>query len=229
MKQFRTQTIILNRTDYGEADRILTFITPDRGKVTGIAKGVRKSKSKLAGGIELFSVSDISFIPGRRQIDTIVSTRLIKHYGSIVKDLDRTNTAYEFIKILDKITEDAAETDYFELLRQAFEALDENSISLEVIDLWFYMRLLRLAGQAPDFQLDAGGQKVESASRYDFDTEKMRFTLAGKGNFEYSHIKLLRLASRLAEPKVLQRISDIERLVKRPRDLARELAQPPLR
>lgn len=229
MKQFRTQAIILNRTDYGEADRIITFLTPDRGKVTGIAKGVRKSKSKLAGGIELFSVSDISFIPGRRQIDTIVSTRLIKHYGNIVKYLDRTNTAYEFIKKLDKATEDAAENDYFELLRQAFEALDDSHISLEVIHLWFYMRLLRLAGQAPDFQFDAGGQKIEPTSRYNFDTEKMCFMMTGKGSFEYSHIKLLRLASRLAEPKILQKIAGIDQLVKRPQALARELVQPPLR
>jgi DNA repair protein RecO (recombination protein O) len=51
MRQFRTQAIILNRTDYGEADRIISFLTPDHGKVKAIAKAVRKSKSKLAGGI----------------------------------------------------------------------------------------------------------------------------------------------------------------------------------
>src|SRR3954471_22046155 len=107
MIQYRTPAIILRRTDYGEADRIITFLTPDYGKVKGIAKGVRKSKSKLAGGIELFSVSDISFIKGRREIDTIVSTRLIKHYGNIVKNLDRTNLAYDLIKRLNKATEDA--------------------------------------------------------------------------------------------------------------------------
>src|SRR5581483_3542398 len=112
MRQFRTQAIILNRTDYGEADRIISFLTPDHGKLKAIAKGVRKSKSKLAGGIELFSVSDISFIPGRKEISTVVSTRLIKHYGHIVKDLNRTNTGYALIKRLDKATEDAPETDY---------------------------------------------------------------------------------------------------------------------
>jgi DNA repair protein RecO (recombination protein O) len=57
MKTIVTKGIVLTRTDYGEADRILHFLTPDQGKIAGIAKGVRKSKSKLAGGIELFSVS----------------------------------------------------------------------------------------------------------------------------------------------------------------------------
>src|SRR5256885_8858328 len=104
--RFRTQAIILNRTDYGEADRIISFLTPDHGKLKAIAKGVRKSKSKLAGGIELFSVSEVSFIIGRSEINTIISTRLVKHYGNIVKDLDRTGAAYEFIKSLNKATEE---------------------------------------------------------------------------------------------------------------------------
>lgn len=228
MRQFRTQAIILNRTDYGEADRIITFLTPDRGKVTGIAKGVRKSKSKLAGGIELFSVSDISFIPGRRDIDTVVSTRLITHYGNIVKDLDRTHAAYGFIKALDKATEDAAEADYFELLRQAFEALDDYGIGLDVINLWFSMRLLRLAGRAPNAETDTDGRNIQNGKRYDFDSERMLFSEAPKGVYDYSHIKLLRLSARLTAPKFLQRISNIDKLVKRPLALALELTKQPL-
>ena len=50
---YRTEAIILRRTNYGEADRVISLITPDRGKISGIAKGVRKPKSKLAGGLEL--------------------------------------------------------------------------------------------------------------------------------------------------------------------------------
>lgn len=62
-----TSGIVLNRINFGEADRILTVITPDQGKLSLIAKGVRKEKSKLAGGIELFSVSNISFIPPKKR------------------------------------------------------------------------------------------------------------------------------------------------------------------
>ena len=60
-----TSAIILKRVDYGEADRILTLLTPDHGKLSLMAKGVRKIKSKLAGGIELFSISTITFAEGR--------------------------------------------------------------------------------------------------------------------------------------------------------------------
>lgn len=49
----RTQAIVLRRTNYGESDRILNLLTPE-GKVSVIARGVRKEKSRLAGSIELF-------------------------------------------------------------------------------------------------------------------------------------------------------------------------------
>ena len=57
----KTLTIVLRRTDFGEADRILTLLTPE-GKKTAIARGVRKPKSKLAGGIELFSLNEVVLI-----------------------------------------------------------------------------------------------------------------------------------------------------------------------
>lgn len=206
MRQFRTQAIILNRTDYGEADRIISFLTPDHGKVKAIAKGVRKSQSKLAGGIELFSVSDISFIPGRKEISTVVSTRLIKHYGNIVKDLDRTTTGYEVIKKLDKATEDSPEADYFYLLQEAFEALNDPKIDLGLINLWFNMQLLRLAGHTPNLQTDQTGKKLLADKKYDFDFEKMLFKSDGQGNFTPDHIKFLRLGFSPNKPASLNRI-----------------------
>ncbi|MCA9348456.1 DNA repair protein RecO, partial [Candidatus Saccharibacteria bacterium] len=60
-----TRAIILRRINYGEADRILTMLTSDFGKIRLIAKGVRKQKSRMAGGLELFGVSEINFIKGR--------------------------------------------------------------------------------------------------------------------------------------------------------------------
>jgi DNA repair protein RecO (recombination protein O) len=204
MRQFRTSCIILNRTDYGEADRIITFLTPDHGKIRAIAKGVRKSKSKLAGGIELFSVSDISFIPGKREISTVVSTRLIKHYGEIVKDLDRTAAAYDFIKKMDKATEDAAERQYYELLKEALEALDDGSISLELTGLWFGAQLLRLSGHSPNLRTDEAGNKLIESRNYDFDFDSMRFKTGEL--FGKDQIKFLRLLFSDNRPKTISKV-----------------------
>lgn len=206
MKRFRTKAIILRRTDYGEADRIINFLTPDHGKVKAIAKGVRKSQSKLAGGIEYFSVSDISFIPGRREISTTVSTRLIKHYGNIVKDLERTQLAYSLIKRLDKATEDAPETAYFNMLQETFGALDDSGISPQLTELWFNMQLLRLAGHTPNLRTDTTGDKLLSGQKYNFELEKMSFAPNARGKFTADHIKFLRLGFSPNTPRVLKRI-----------------------
>lgn len=206
MRQLRTRGIVLGRTDYGEADRILSFLTPDHGKLKAIAKGVRRSQSKLAGGIELFSVSDISFIPGRREISTIVSTRLIKHFGNIVKDLDRTNLGFALIKRLDKATEDAPEADYFYLLETAFDALNNSSINRELVELWFNMQLLRLAGHTPNLRSDTGGKTLAPDKTYTFDFERMRFMPDNQGVFGAYHIKFLRLGFSPNNPNVLNRI-----------------------
>lgn len=204
MRTLRTKGIILARTDYGEADRIITFITPDHGKLKAMVKGVRRAKSKLAGGIELFSVSDLSFIPGRSEISTMISTRLIKHYSTIVKDLDRTNAGYSFIKKLNKITEDAAESAYFDLLNQSFEALDQSLIDLNLIEVWFDAQLLRLAGHTPNLHTDINGEKLQAAQTYDFDFEKMRFTPGEV--FSADKIKFLRLVFSNNPPEVLNKI-----------------------
>lgn len=212
MKQFRTRGIVLARTDYAEADRILTFLTPDRGKLKAYARGVRKSKSKLAGGIELFSVSDLSLIPGKREIDTVVSTRLIKHFGNIVKDFDRTDVGFGFIKKLHKATEDAPEAGYFYLLEQAFGALDDFKIDLNLIALWFDIQLLRLSGHTPNLTTDVKGDRLSSESKYIFDFEKMHFKPDEGGTFGAEHIKFLRLGFSSNPIRILNRIKQAENL-----------------
>ena len=208
IKQFTTQGIILTRTNFGEADRIITFITPDYGKVRAIAKAVRKSKSKLAGGIELFSVSELGFINGRGEIRTLIHSRLIKHYGNIVKDLDRTQLGYELIRITNRATEDAAESEYFNLLNEALDALDDHDINVQIVETWFYMRLLKLSGHTPNLHEDTDGEKLDSKNTYNFNIDRMRFAPSqdGQGMFSASHIKLLRLGFNAQKPSLLQRV-----------------------
>jgi DNA repair protein RecO len=222
MRQIRTQAIVLSRTDYGEADRILTFLTEDHGKVRAIAKAVRKSSSKLAGGIELFSVSDICFVDGRGELKTVTSTRLISHYGNIVKEISRTNIAYELIKLLDKVTEDNTEPAYFNRLREALIDLDNADIDPELIRLWFSAQLLKLSGHSPNLATDRTGQKLTADKTYDFDSEAMSFIspTGREGAFSSDHIKFLRLIFDIS-PKKLQQITGASALA--------TALQPPIR
>ena len=207
-RRFTTQGIVLTRTDYAEADRILSFLTSDHGKVRAIAKGVRKSKSKLAGGIELFSVSDLTLVSGRGEINTLISTRLVSHYGNIVKDIERTNTGYEIIKLINKNTEDAAEGGYFHLLEEAFKALNDTELDPQLTKLWFDMQLLKLAGHIPNLHTNSVGVKLADSKTYNADFEQMSFEPASHGPLSANHIKFMRLGFRAGRPQTIQRVND---------------------
>jgi DNA repair protein RecO (recombination protein O) len=225
MNQLNTTAIILKRTDFGEADRILTLLTPDHGKLRLMAKGVRRVKSKLAGGIELFSVSHITFIQGRGDIGTLISTRLQQHFGSIIKDIDQVQLGYELIKRLDKATEDQAEGEYFTLLQQAFEALDAGTIPRDLIQIWFSAQLLQQSGHAPNLQTDTAGNKLAADQKYNFDVEAMTFAAHPSGRFVPADIKFLRLIFSPTQPAVLAKVTNLAELLKRTNPLVTAMSQ----
>ncbi len=206
--QIITVGMVLARTDFQEADRILTVLTPDHGKLRVIAKGVRRQRSKLAGGIELFSVSEITVLPGRSELGTLISTRLQHHYGEIVKDIKRTMLGYEFLKRMQKLTEDAAGSEYFNLLKAAFEGLNDLDLSIDLVELWFSVQLLKVTGHAPNLKTDEKGNRLEVDKKYIFDFDAMGFKHDEQGPFTSNHIKLLRLSYGTESPEVLKQVTD---------------------
>lgn len=209
MKQIVTKGIVLTRTDYGEADRIVTVLTPEHGKLRLMARGVRKLKSKLAGGIELFSISDITYISGRSEIGTLVSSRLDTHYDDIVRDISRVQLGYDLLKQLNKVTEDHPENEYFEIMQQAFKALNNAEINVQLIRLWFEAQLLRQAGHSPNLHTDTAGQKLSAEVTYNFDFEAMTFAPHPSGHFSAAHIKTLRLLFSHHAPDALAQVQGL--------------------
>jgi DNA repair protein RecO (recombination protein O) len=209
--QIRTNGIVLSRVDYGEADRIITFLTDDAGKVTLMAKGVRRAKSKLAGAVELFSVSELVYVQGRGTMGTLISARLTRHYGRIVQDVNRTMLGYELIKLLQKSTEDAAETTYYTLLEHTLAALDVPDVPLTLIRAWFSAQLLRLAGHTPNLTTSVEGEKLLPDERYEFDFEAVAFRNGEEGGFGANEIKFLRLLFAETTPKMLISVEQADR------------------
>lgn len=225
MKQLLTKGIVLSRTDYGEADRIITLLTPEQGKLRLMARGVRKARSRLAGGIELFSTTDITYMNGRGEIGTLISARLIKYYSNIVKDIDRVQLGYELIKMLHRATEDQPEPDYFDLLEQAFQALDDAKVDASLIRVWFESRLLYLAGHSPNLETDNTGQVLEADATYNFDFDAMAFTLHPAGSFTAVHIKSLRLLFSRHQPRTLSQVQGFSELLPDLTSLVRAMFQ----
>lgn len=223
--QIITTGIVLARTNFQEADRILTILTPDRGKLRAIAKGVRRPRSKLAGGIELLSVSNITYLPGRGELGTLVSTRLITHYAHIVQDIQRTMLAYDLLKRINRVTEDAADEEYFTLLQKTLEALNDLDLSCDLTELWFTMQLLHATGHAPNLKTDTEGRKLEPDQHYLFEFDAMAFRPQKSGPFGANHIKLLRLSYATETPTVLKQVKDADECAPAALKLAKNLLQ----
>jgi DNA repair protein RecO (recombination protein O) len=222
-QQILTIGIVLVRTDFQEADRIVTLLTPDYGKLRAIAKGVRRPKSKLAGGIELFSVSNITYLPGGGELGTIVSTRLQTHYGNIVRDINRTMLGYDFLKRMNRLTEDAAGEEYFQILKNSLAGLNDLELDMNLTELWMTMQLLFVTGHTPNLKADASGKKLEVGGTYIFDFDSMAFQPRAKGQFMANHIKLLRLAYATEEPGTLKQVTDAEKCTPDALKLAKDL------
>jgi DNA repair protein RecO (recombination protein O) len=84
---YQTEAIVIKKTRLGEADRILTFYTPDLGKVQAVAKGVRRPKSKLSGHLELLTHSSVLLTRGRN-LDTIIGSQAIDSFLPLKSNLE---------------------------------------------------------------------------------------------------------------------------------------------
>lgn len=223
--QLITVGVVLARTDFQEADRIITVLTPDQGKVKAIAKGVRRPNSKLAGGIELFSASNFTFLPGRGELSTLVSSRLQTHYGNIVKDINRTMFGYDLLKRMNKLTEDAAGQEYFELLKTTLKGLNNLDLPKELLELWFDVQLLKITGHAPNLRADSEGQELESGKNYIFSFDNMVFAKTSNGPHSANLIKLMRLSYAAKEPTLLAQVKGAEKLVPKALQLTKTMLQ----
>ena len=196
-KDLRTKAIVLRRTDYGEADRILQLLTPS-GKRSVIARGVRKEKSKLAGGIELFSVSDVLIHTGRSDLGVLTGARLVEYYDALVKDLDLIEQGGALMKAVNHLSEHVDSPEYFESVCQVFRVMqkhaeDEDGSWKDVLRSWWGLNLLRASGEEVNLRFDTNGEKLVVDGRYYWDEESVAFAPAKAGRVNAEHIKLMRI------------------------------------
>lgn len=187
----RTFGYVLRRTNYGEADRILNIITPS-GKISAMAKGVRKEKSKLAGGVEMFSLVDLTIHRGKSDLGTITGAKMVRFYGEILKDLNRVEIASGFLKRINAASENSDSEEFFDILGQCLVALNDNC-NTKLIEAWFALNLARTMGEEINLYRDNDGKKLESEKKYNWDYMSGCFVEKENGEFGENDIKVLRL------------------------------------
>jgi len=134
---YRTQGFILKKEDLGEADRVFTIFTKDFGKLEILGKAIRKIQSKLRGGMELFYLSEVAFIQGKRY-KTLTDAILIDSFPNLRKDLLRLKIAYQIVEVLDNLIRgEEKDEKIWELLNETLEKLKEKPP--EIVYHYFFL------------------------------------------------------------------------------------------
>jgi DNA repair protein RecO (recombination protein O) len=155
-RRYLSEAVVLARRDFSEADRILTVYTKNYGKLTFIAKGVRKLKSRKRGSIEVFSQIKFSAARGKN-LDIVTEVELINSFKEIRKNLKKTSVAYYLVEAVSKLTQEGEENkELYNLLVDNLARL-QSAKGLKELRMDFILKLLTLLGYWPR------GKKLENA------------------------------------------------------------------
>jgi DNA repair protein RecO (recombination protein O) len=147
-RTYRVDAVVLRRVDFGEADRVLVLLTRERGKLSVVAKGIRRITSRMAGHLELFTRSEIQLAKGTN-LDVVTQAETRDSFRRLREDLGRTSTAYFVTELADALTEEGAEVaELFDLVTATFAAL-EMTDDPRLIATHFTLRLLDVSGFRP--------------------------------------------------------------------------------
>ncbi len=152
MPTYRDEVIVLRTHKLGEADRIITMLGKSRGKIRAVAKGVRKTGSRIGSRLEPFMVADVQFFEGRnldtvQQVETVASLA-----GDIVADYPMYTTASAMVETADKLTDHGHTVGHFPLLVGGLKALASKAHDPSLILDSYILRALALAGWTPELE-----------------------------------------------------------------------------
>jgi DNA repair protein RecO (recombination protein O) len=148
-RTYKTRAIVLAHLDLGEADRILTLLTPEDGKLRAIAKGVRRQRSRIGGSVEPFAELDLVLARGR-DLDVITAVDVAQAWLHLRDALESTATAWYLGELADRAVEERAGAHpVYGLLRRACQLLDDGMAPGRVAR-WFEGGLSDALGVRPE-------------------------------------------------------------------------------
>jgi len=150
-RSYQTHAIIVKQTRLGELDKIITFYTPEFGKLKAVAKGACRPGSKLGGNVEPLTHSLIMLAKGRN-LDIVTQSQTINAFPVLKNDLWRTSCGLYVLELIDSFTlENNENRPLFDLLLDTLHRLcqDDNS---ETVLRYFELHLLHYLGYRPQLQ-----------------------------------------------------------------------------
>lgn len=180
-RTLRTQAIVLRRVEYGEADLILTLLTPQHGKISAIARAARRPGAKASGHVELYSLSDMLLAHGT-SLYLITQVDLVNPFLAIGDNLERMVYASHFVELIDRFTVDDQENRLaFDLLVRGLGWLCDPETDLRLASRYFEFRLLTIMGYAPSvFECVISGDELAAHDQF--------YSVADGGVVSYEHV-----------------------------------------
>jgi len=150
-KVYKTEAMVLKHMNLGEADKILTLYTPNLGKFSAVAKGVRRPKSKMGGHLELLTHCSLMLARGQN-LDIITQSETISSFLPLRGDLWRTSLALYAAELVAQFTAEHVENyPIYKLLLDTLRRLcetDNGDLTLR----YFELNLLTHLGYKPELQ-----------------------------------------------------------------------------
>lgn len=170
MKQYKTRAIIIRKQNFSETDRLLTVYSYDYGKIKILAKGVKKTLSKLSGHLELFYITDLVVSKGKN-LDIITSANFINKFTNIENTKNTNCAAYYISELIYLLCEEAEKNpQIFELLTDTLARItDENYI--RIIN-FFEIKLFQKLGHQPEIDGCVVCHNKGVSSNYFFNYEE---------------------------------------------------------
>ena len=148
-RRYVTDAIVLSRFDLGEADRVLTLVTPGHGKLKAIAKGIRRPTSRLGGSLEPFAELRVALAHGRT-FDVVTEVHVGHAWLRLRDSLESAATAWYLAELADRSLEERGIAEpIYDLLRRAYELLDAGMAPGRVAR-WYEMHLADELGMRPE-------------------------------------------------------------------------------
>lgn len=150
MGLYKIEAIVLRRRNLGEADRLVTVLSRDRGKLTAVAKGSRRPRSRLGGRLEPPTRFKALIAEGR-SLDIISQVEVIDAHAPLRDDLERMSATAVILELTDRaLAERHPHPEVYRLLADTLGVLRAGAGSpLELAGLWYAARLLVLTGHRP--------------------------------------------------------------------------------
>ena len=170
-RTYKTQGVVLKQTPIGEADRILSIFTPDLGKVRVVARGVRRTKSRLGGHLEPLSQVSISVSRGRT-LDVITEAETLRSFRALREDLRRVSEGVYLAELVESFSaEQQPNRAVYRLLLDALEWLETSGDATQAIRC-FEMQLLDHSGFGPELHQCVECRSTLEPGAYLFNSAK---------------------------------------------------------